>query len=129
MTFLTIAQGDALGISPGMPGPNGVIPTLKAIKVLPPSSNGCNQIVCIDIIGVGLFVAEWDTKAYFTSGQDTFAAYWQNNTVIATSSVGYAPPGEWEYSYWPTDQYFANNTKLCNTWIGAPGKPCETIHS
>ena len=49
LTFLTLAQGNALGISPGMPGPNGEVPTFKAVKILPADASGCNQAVCIKI--------------------------------------------------------------------------------
>lgn len=129
LTFLTIAQGDALGVSPGMAGPNGEVPWFKVLKDPPPSASGCNQAVCIDIIGVGLYVSGWTTNAYFTSSQETYTAYWANGTIIATSTPGYVPAGDYGYSGWSTDQYFANNTMVCNTWVAAPGKPCETIHS
>ncbi|MGH9300661.1 MAG: hypothetical protein ACRD0E_02140 [Acidimicrobiales bacterium] len=129
MGFVTETQGAALGIHPGMGGPNGTVPVVRQLSVHSDSASGCNQEVCIYVYGQGLFVQQWNTTAYFPDGTESFAAYWANGNVIATTNSFYASPGTWYEAYWTPDEYFANNTKVCNAWFNNAGFPCETVHS
>jgi hypothetical protein len=151
-SFLTVAQGKALGIYPGMPGPNGTIPIVApavigpdttaaglaemaaqeprvaALTLRPESAYGCNNSVCISISGQGLFVSDWYTSAYFVGHVETFAVYWDNGKPCATSNAFWSTPSTWESSEWTPDEYFSNNTQLCNSWWDHSGYPCETVY-
>jgi hypothetical protein len=128
---MTIEQAAKLGIHPGMPGPNGTIPIVKlsTLKIQPADAYGCNQSVCITVTGQGRFVQAWDTKAYFANYTETFAIYWLNGKVETTSRSFYAVPGDWAYVDFAPEEYYPNNSQVCNTWFAHSGKPCETIQS
>ncbi len=127
--FMTLAQGAALGITPNEPGPSGGVHTVGYTYVHADSAKGCNQAVCINIIGQGLFVSEWNTTAYFVNGQETFAVDWVNGSIYSTGPLDNVPPGAYGYDDYAVESYFANGSQLCNTWFADNGKPCETVHS
>jgi hypothetical protein len=129
VAFMTVAQGAALGIAPGRPGPNGTTPVVKPLGIQPDSASGCNQDVCIYVYGQGRFVQEWDTTAYFPNGTESFAIYYLNGSVLTTSNSFYASPGQWYETYWTPEEYFPNNSQVCNSWWANAGHPCETVHS
>ncbi len=128
--FLTLKEGAALGIHPSMSYEGSTPSPVVALGgVKPDSASGCNQAVCISVTGIGRIVEDWSTTAYFADGLESFAAYWENGVVIATSPPFYASPGTWYYDDWGHIGVFPNGAKLCNSWLGTPGFPCETVHS
>lgn len=129
-TYMTVQEGAALGLTPGM-SYKGSTPSkpVELGSIVSDTASGCNQSVCISVIGTGLLVSDWSTKAYFPNAGEIFAAFWANGSVIATSPSVYTPPGEWWTDDWGHEAYFANGTQLCNNWWGTSGKPCETVHS
>lgn len=130
LTFMTVQQGEAQGIYPGMSYEGSTpSPVVTIGKLRPASASGCNQNICIQVTGSGLTVSDWSTSAYFTDATESFAAYWANGSVIATSPAFNASPGTWYYDDWGHSGTFANGTILCNTWFDNLGKPCETVHS
>lgn len=128
---MTIEQAANFGIHPGMPGLNGTIPIVKpsTLKIQRTDAYECNQSVCITVTGQGLFVQAWDTKAYFANYTETFETYWLNGKVETTSRSFYAAPGDCAYVDFSPEEYFPNNSQVCNTWFANSGKPCETIYS
>ena len=127
--FMTLAQGAALGITPNEPGPNGGVHTVGYTYVRADNAQGCNQAVCIQLTGQGLFVSDWYTYAYFANGQETFAVDWVNGSIYSTGPLDNVPPGAYGYDNYEVEAYFANGSQLCNTWFADNGKPCETVHS
>lgn len=131
-SFLTVEQAAAMGIKPGIPSQNGQIPTITAMpegSVVPQSAHGCNKNVCITVTGKKLHVSLWQTTGYSRAAICTFAAYWANGRIIATSNEICARSATLYYSYLKNPGNFPNHTQLCNTWISISGKPCETVHS
>lgn len=130
MSFMTVAQGAAMGIYPNS-GPSGVSESYGYTHTLitPDNASGTNQAVSIAITGQKLFVQTWNTTAYFAIGAETFAVFWVNGSPFHTSPSFFVPSGDTAYVDWTPDLYFANNTQVCNTWFSDNGRPCETIHS
>jgi hypothetical protein len=131
-TFLTVEQGAALGIKPGMAGPNGVVPTIRVLSkgsIIPNSASGCNQNVCIYVTGSKLHVSDWSTTGYDANPTCTYAAYWVAGKVKATSNEVCGGSDTEYVSDWNDPGNFPNHTQLCNTWLHISGKPCETVHS
>jgi hypothetical protein len=93
----------------------------------PLSANGCNQNVCIHIVGSGTTVSRWSTTAVLPSKMCSTAEYWDDGYLIyeGTSKCGSA--GAKVSSYWSDPGAFPVGTQLCSTWTGVAGKPCETI--
>jgi hypothetical protein len=119
-------------LHPDMPGPNGTHPVARVEKrggVTPDSASGCNQSVCINVVGSGLYVSDWSTTAYPSTYVCSYAAYWANGIVIATSNEVCGNQNDVFYSDWNNPGYFPNNTQVCNTWLQIAGKPCETVYS
>ncbi len=117
-------------LRPDMTGPSGTKPVARVVAsngVTPLSASGCNLSVCITVIGTGLYVSDWSTTAYPSTTVCSFAAYWANGVVIATSNQVCGKSGDTFYSDWPNPGFFANNTQVCNTWVQIAGRPCETI--
>lgn len=106
-------------------------PAVKTFKAptSPTSAFGCNQDVCISIIGNGQHVSYWYTYAsttlayrtthpdYWVAGFEVFTGRTMQGTRSFYSSLGL------------TNYNIAEpNVQVCNTWTGKiPGKPCETI--
>lgn len=95
--------------------------------VTPLTASGCNQRVCIYVTGSGTRVTWWSTTAVLPSSMCTFAEYWANGALVYEGNTKCGSAGGEVSSYWPHPGYFATGTQLCNTWIGVPGKPCETV--
>lgn len=129
--FLTMDQAARLGIKPGKPGRNGTVPGIKAESggVHADSASGCNQSVCIQVYGSGLHVDEWDTDGYSSEPICTFAAYWVNGDIEATSDWICGGTFTTYYSWWVDPGWFIQNTQLCNDWISISGRPCVTVRS
>lgn len=104
----------------------------KSNTVHPDSASGCNQEVCIDVQGSGLYVDQWNTTAYGNVGC-SYAVYLRNgNYIRITDDICPTSSGDGVYYYdwaYPIGGKFGNKDKVCNTWYYLPGKPCETIHS
>ena len=138
--FSTLTQQElaAAGITPGMRAPNGDQPE---VRILPKGRNsdgggpsiqsafGCNKSVCIGLTGQGLIVDKWETWADGDLPTCTFAAYWANGQVIATSNEVCGGVNAQYYSWWNQPGMFADGTQACNTWVNIAGKPCKTIHA
>jgi hypothetical protein len=96
-------------------------------KVIPDSASGCNQDVCIQIVGHSNYVNEWNSQAYWDGGYIcTFSAFHANGRVFRTGTVVCGRAGVF-YTFWSPNRYFPSPTHACNTWYGIPGYPCETI--
>jgi hypothetical protein len=81
--------------------------------------------VCIYIRGSSLTVNDWDASANRSGYGCTYAAYWQNGVVIATTEYLCGDGTAW--AYLSPNRQFPNGAKLCNTFLSFAGKPCETI--
>jgi hypothetical protein len=127
---LAWVQATTAGLQPDMAGPNGTHPVARVEKrngVTPASASGCNLSVCINVVGSGLYVSDWSTTAYPSTSVCSFAAYWANGVVIATSNQVCGNQNTVFYSDWNNPGFFTNNTQVCNTWPQIAGRPCEII--
>lgn len=131
--LLTPVSAGASGPGPGMAGPNGTVPTLTVsashslLVVHPDGANGCNQAVCISLSGSGTDVTDWLTNGNASKAMCTYAEFWENGSVIATSNEQCGPANDLYTANWSNPGNFPVGASLCNTWSGLPGKPCETI--
>lgn len=120
---------------PGMAGPDGEVPVvwtetrtgrgLGDMESLLDAS-GCNGDVCIWLTGSGLYVDNWETRGYPDSYRCSYARFWRNGQVIATSETACGGSGTVFYSSYGSG-WFADGTQLCNTWTNLAGKPCKTV--
>jgi hypothetical protein len=148
---VTVAQLASAGIFPGMG--NSAAGTATAVAkaparaavtamtasaapaiITPDTGSGCNYnsaagSMCIYVYGTGLKVTEWDSSVANPTQIDTctYAGYWVNNKLLTTSNETCGDSSFWAFDTgtvtWP------NQTQLCNTWIGFPGKPCLVVHT
>jgi hypothetical protein len=125
--FVTVKQAAALGILPGISTPGFTASTPTVEHVVSDSASGCNQLVCINLVGSGLTVTSWSTSGTYTIQTPAFAIYYKNGVVIATSVIVEAEPGETLGDQMIGTHSFPNGTQLCNGWGGTLGHPCETI--
>ena len=125
--FMTVTQAAALGIHPNTSTSGYTVSVPKVEHVISDSAQGCNQLVCISVIGSGLHVTSWSTSATFSIQTPAFAIYYVNGTVVATSVIVEAEPGETLGDQAIGSHSYANGTHLCNGWGGTLGYPCETI--
>jgi hypothetical protein len=103
-------------------------PSVKTFKPSIASASGCNQDVCISIIGNGQHVSYWFTWASTTrANRATEPHYWVAGKVAFSGNV-YTGTHSFYSSLGLTNYNFPKaNVQVCNTWTGIPGKPCETI--
>lgn len=125
---MSISDLATIGIHPNM-GPDRTTSTFQARnKIQPYSSNGCSGWVCINIIGSGLLISGWSTKADYSGPyMCTYSAYWNSlTTVLDTGTVVCGSYG----TFYGTLSYpvvYKSFGWACNTWVNIVGKPCEQI--
>lgn len=96
--------------------------------IAPRSAYGCNQDVCISIIGNGTFVKSWATSAYPNYAyRCTWANYWANGKLLLSGALQ-CRSDYYYYSNAIIGTQVKAGSQVCNTWFGIPGKPCESIH-
>jgi hypothetical protein len=98
----------------------GVVTFLNAL--------GCNQSICIQLIGSGLTLSQWNSQATLPASMCSYAVYWARGSVWKTSNTVCGTIGSVAWSYYGSTTW-PNKTQLCNTWGNIAGKPCETVHS
>ncbi len=125
--LITVKQAAALGIRANMSTPGYVASTPTIEHVISDSASGCNQLVCISLVGSGLTVTTWSTTGTYTEQTPAFAVYYKNGVEIASSIIFLAEPGDLYYDQMIGSHSFANGTQLCNGWQGTVGHPCETV--
>ena len=117
-------------------GAGSVVPVQAAFGATEPSASaatspltasGCNQDVCIYVVGSGTQVTKWETTAVLPTAMCTVARYWANGVLVYEGTTKCGSGGGSVMSYWTSPGYFAAGTQVCNTWTNVPGKPCETI--
>jgi hypothetical protein len=101
----------------------------SAPAVHPLSASGCNDSVCIEVVGDGLTVDDWNTFVYVDPGSCSFAAYWEDDEIAFTGEEVCAEDDSTLLETYASDfdGEFDNGEQLCNTWVNRAGKPCETI--
>jgi hypothetical protein len=93
----------------------------------PLTASGCNQNVCIYVVGSGTQVTKWETTAVLPTAMCTVAKYWANGVLVYEGTIKCGSAGGSVMSYWTRPGYFAAGTQVCNTWANVQGRPCETI--
>jgi hypothetical protein len=132
---LATASALPAGIKPGMPGPDGTVPTIKFVpgpkrsSLATPNSSGnkCVQDVCLSVHGSGTYIGSWDTWAFNLDPGCTFATYINITSngarVVATSNEICTEDAGVFYSEWDPNRNFPNDSIAANTWQGFPGEP------
>ena len=92
------------------------------------SASGCNIDVCIYLYGSGLTVDKWETTGTVTSSTCSYARFYADDTLIATSSTICSSGSGTLKATWNNPGWFADGTQLCNSWSGISGYPCKTVH-
>ncbi len=96
-------------------------------QFVPESADGCNQSVCIDVVGSGTTVSYWSTSTTLPYSLCTSSSYWANDVLVAKGPTQCGDVGSELSSAWNDPGYFPAGTQLCNTWSNISGRPCETI--
>jgi len=91
------------------------------------SASGCNQSVCIELIGTGLVVDRWRTTASVSSATCSQARFLRNGWVVRTSAPVCSSSSGTLVAVWHGPGGFSHGDQLCNTWSGVAGKPCKTV--
>ena len=99
-----------------------------SVRAIPDSASGCNQDVCIQIIGSSNKVVDWDSQGYYFGSTTlcTRSRFYANGHLIRTGTVVCGEAGVF-YTFWTPNKYFPSPTLACNRWTAIPGYPCETI--
>ena len=109
---------------------------LTSVAVVPASSSGCSQDVCISVCnnisctGSGLFVTYVGGTGYPPIGDSTnptVAKVWVRGVVRYTSSG--LPLHTRVVIVFPFGYNVDNGSQICMTFTGIPGEACETVHS
>ena len=94
---------------------------------IPQSASGCNQDVCISIIGSSNHVSDWNTTAYWDGGYICTQSHWVINNANVRTGTGACGGAGVFFSDWQANRYFPSPSLACNWWKVIPGYPCETI--
>jgi hypothetical protein len=138
IAFKLLAAAAVLpAVSNGTPATaHSAAPTIKhentthraGTTIAPRSAYGCNQDVCISVVGNGTYVKTWATSAYPSYAyRCTWANYWANGKLLYSGALQCRS----DYYYFDSVGIYGNvkaGSQVCNTWYGIPGKPCESIH-
>ena len=94
--------------------------------VRPASAFGCNQDVCIQILGSGTHVVQWNTFAFNSGPVCTFPRWERPWGTIKVGRTICANQAGVFYAYWTPNSTFRPG-QACNQWTFLPGRPCEQI--
>jgi len=126
---MSAAELAKYGVVPNMPGPDGehvivsATPLASLGVVRPDSHSGCNQDVCSDVYGSGLYVSSWDTYAHLGTGHCSYAVFNVNGQTMET---GPEECGNTPYIYATgslINHYYSAGDQLCNQWPHEAGYP------
>jgi hypothetical protein len=92
------------------------------------SATGCNQEVCININGSGLHINYWQDVVFMNNGGCTSGLYYAYGRYVF-STPRLCRSGSWVYVGQVDNLNFPSNGEACNAATGAPGFPCEYVHS
>jgi hypothetical protein len=126
LVVATLIVGAVSVVGPVQAASGATEPTGSTVTS-PLTASGCNQNVCIYVVGSGTQVTKWETTAVLPAAMCTVAKYWANGVVIYEGTIKCGSSGAQVLSYWSDPGYFAPGTQVCNTWTNVPGRPCETI--
>lgn len=107
------------------------------VGVVPYSASGCNQSVCISVVGTGLYVNYVNATGTSTSRNGCVKGQMlvRGSVRLQTNTVCWLnPPNSIEHltAHYSIGYNINNGSQVCVKFIGlgAPkGLPCETIHS
>lgn len=123
-----VAAGALLAPGLAMAPAAGAVGVAKFGPAEPLSASGCNGDVCIDLQSSGSLITDWETTAYAAKATCTYADFWANGTLEAQTGSQCVSAGT-ELRADLKDVSFPSGTRLCNTWPGISGEPCETVES
>jgi hypothetical protein len=121
-----LTVGAASVVVPAQAAVGATEPT-GSTAVSPLTASGCNQNVCIYVVGSGTQVTKWETSAVLPTAMCTVAKYWADGVLVYEGTVKCGSAGGSVTSYWSRPGYFPAGTQVCNTWTNVSGRPCETI--
>lgn len=102
------------------------LPANASVEPEPLAQTSCVGNTCQTIVNSGLNVTDWSTGTTVPISMCTYARFYQNGTLIATSSSTCIPAGTSASSNWDPGSFPAG-TSLCSSWSGVAGKPCTPI--
>jgi hypothetical protein len=124
--YIDTPQNRALQASITAVGTNAAVKTAATPSALhPQSASGCNDDVCIEVDGSGLYVDDWNTYAYPPESTCSYSGFWEDGELAFTGEEDVCGTFLATYADMQTD--FDNHTQLCNTWVGISGRPCEEV--
>jgi len=111
--------------------------SLLGSSVVPNSASGCNQSVCITVIGSGLYVDHVSSTGTTTARTINVVGQMlvRGSVRLTTNTISMInSPGNLVLlsAYYPVGYNINNGSQVCVRFVGtgAPaGLPCETIHS
>lgn len=124
---MSVSDLAKIGIMPNS-NRNNLISIPLASGAVPLSSSGSNGWVDINIVGSGLLISSWSTKANILSVYScTFAVYWNSMTSIYATGPQHCYQSGPFYDTLPNRVIYPANGYACSSWVQVSGKPCEYI--
>lgn len=114
---------------PSMTGSTGSVPEAEFVpqeEFAEPDTWTCDGDVCLEIEGSANTAHEWHTWGWVPSAQCSYASFWQDGSVIATSKTVCSDGAGWLYAKWSNPGTFPSGSSLCNTWASVSGQPCTS---
>lgn len=109
-------------------------PMARALgEVVPADANGCNQDVCIQLVGTNDSLTLWQTTAYTSSGEGCYDAGFHRPAGDNIGDLLCVPPelsGQ-AWAFWDSTGPTGTNMPVgsyCNSWSRIPDAPCETVY-
>lgn len=92
------------------------------------SASTCDQSVCIDVRGTGLYVDTWGSTAKGTTS-GCIKSYFNTGTYrLHTISVCGKNAAGVYYAVWDADRNFSQNQYLTSSWTVFQGRPTVQVH-
>ena len=105
-----------------------------AAVVSPNSASGCSENVCITVIGSGLYISDWNTRAIYSGNYICTRSRWwfqyRNDPPpgwLERTGNGVCGGAGVFFSDWQAQKGFPTGV-ACNTWDYIVGRPCESIY-
>jgi hypothetical protein len=96
--------------------------------VRPNSASGCNQEVCLQVIGYSNYISRWSTQGFNDGPICSWPDWWYALNVVATTPILCVDdPGVFFADWYPNRKFTPNPGSACNSWWGINGFPCIIV--
>lgn len=126
-TSLAVLAVLALSLGFALADASSAIAAPPPVSPVPFNATTCDSNTCQVIFSSRTDVTNWYAQTTASSSVCTYAKFLVNGSLLGESGSVCLSKGQSTSSDWSNPGRFASGSQLCTTWVGVPGKACDTV--